>query len=78
MGGRGVLGGGTFTEGIGRVGAVIGGLGVLGGGVLLGGGMGRVTDGSSNTIMWIEDAGRAHPDVPTFADAACADLVAGQ
>jgi prepilin-type N-terminal cleavage/methylation domain-containing protein len=31
-----------------------------------GGGMGRVTDGSSNTIMWIEDAGRAHPDVPEY------------
>jgi prepilin-type N-terminal cleavage/methylation domain-containing protein/prepilin-type processing-associated H-X9-DG protein len=31
-----------------------------------GGGMGRVTDGSSNTIMWIEDAGRAHPDDPEY------------
>jgi prepilin-type N-terminal cleavage/methylation domain-containing protein/prepilin-type processing-associated H-X9-DG protein len=28
-----------------------------------GGGFKRLTDGSSNTIMWIEDAGRAHPDV---------------
>ena len=25
----------------------------------------RVTDGTSHTIMWIEDAGRAHPDVET-------------
>jgi prepilin-type N-terminal cleavage/methylation domain-containing protein/prepilin-type processing-associated H-X9-DG protein len=31
-----------------------------------GGGMGRVTDGSSNTIMWIEDAGRSHPDDTEF------------
>jgi prepilin-type N-terminal cleavage/methylation domain-containing protein/prepilin-type processing-associated H-X9-DG protein len=31
-----------------------------------GGGMGRVTDGSSNTIMWIEDAGRSHPDDPEY------------
>ena len=31
-----------------------------------GGGMKRVIDGSSNTIMWIEDAGRAHPDVSEF------------
>jgi prepilin-type N-terminal cleavage/methylation domain-containing protein len=31
-----------------------------------GGGMGRVTDGSSNTIMWIEDAGRSHPDVANY------------
>ena len=31
-----------------------------------GGGMGRVTDGSSNTIMSIEDAGRSHPDVPEY------------
>lgn len=31
-----------------------------------GGGMGRVTDGSSHTIMWIEDAGRAHPDVTNY------------
>jgi prepilin-type processing-associated H-X9-DG protein len=28
-----------------------------------GGGIGRVTDGTTHTIMWIEDAGRAHPDV---------------
>ena len=28
-----------------------------------GGGFNRVTDGSSSTILWIEDAGRAHPDV---------------
>jgi prepilin-type N-terminal cleavage/methylation domain-containing protein/prepilin-type processing-associated H-X9-DG protein len=28
-----------------------------------GGGFKRVTDGSSHTILWIEDAGRAHPDV---------------
>jgi prepilin-type N-terminal cleavage/methylation domain-containing protein/prepilin-type processing-associated H-X9-DG protein len=27
-----------------------------------GGSMSRVTDGSSNTIMWIEDTGRSHPD----------------
>ncbi len=26
----------------------------------------RVTDGTSHTIMWIEDAGRAHPDVSDF------------
>jgi prepilin-type N-terminal cleavage/methylation domain-containing protein/prepilin-type processing-associated H-X9-DG protein len=31
-----------------------------------GGGMKRVTDGSSNTILWIESAGRAHPDVTDF------------
>jgi prepilin-type N-terminal cleavage/methylation domain-containing protein/prepilin-type processing-associated H-X9-DG protein len=31
-----------------------------------GGGMGRVIDGSSNTIMWIEDAGRSHPDVTLY------------
>jgi type II secretory pathway pseudopilin PulG len=31
-----------------------------------GGGMERVVDGSSNTIMWIEDAGRAHPDDPEY------------
>jgi prepilin-type N-terminal cleavage/methylation domain-containing protein/prepilin-type processing-associated H-X9-DG protein len=31
-----------------------------------GGGMERVADGSSNTIMWIEDAGRAHPDVTDY------------
>ncbi len=28
-----------------------------------GGGFRRVTDGSSHTLLWIEDAGRAHPDV---------------
>jgi prepilin-type N-terminal cleavage/methylation domain-containing protein/prepilin-type processing-associated H-X9-DG protein len=28
-----------------------------------GGGFKRVTDGSSHTLLWIEDAGRAHPDV---------------
>ena len=28
-----------------------------------GGGFNRVTDGTSHTILWIEDAGRAHPDV---------------
>ena len=28
--------------------------------------MERVIDGSSNTIMWIEDAGRAHPDVTDY------------
>ncbi|MCI0335850.1 MAG: DUF1559 domain-containing protein [Planctomycetes bacterium] len=28
-----------------------------------GGGINRVTDGTSHTILWIEDAGRAHPDV---------------
>jgi type II secretory pathway pseudopilin PulG len=27
------------------------------------GGIDRVTDGTSHTIMWIEDAGRAHPEV---------------
>jgi prepilin-type processing-associated H-X9-DG protein len=27
------------------------------------GGISRVTDGTTHTIMWIEDAGRAHPDV---------------
>ena len=31
-----------------------------------GGGMNRVTDGTSHTILWIEDAGRAHPEVPSF------------
>jgi prepilin-type N-terminal cleavage/methylation domain-containing protein/prepilin-type processing-associated H-X9-DG protein len=31
-----------------------------------GGGMKRLTDGSSNTILWIEDAGRSHPDVTDF------------
>lgn len=31
-----------------------------------GGGMGRVTDGSSYTIMWIEDAGRSHPDTGEY------------
>jgi prepilin-type N-terminal cleavage/methylation domain-containing protein/prepilin-type processing-associated H-X9-DG protein len=31
-----------------------------------GGGMNRVIDGSSNTIMWIEDAGRSHPDVTIY------------
>ncbi|MDZ4658389.1 MAG: DUF1559 domain-containing protein [Bythopirellula sp.] len=31
-----------------------------------GGGFGRVTDGASNTIMWIEDAGRSHPDVQNY------------
>lgn len=31
-----------------------------------GGGVHRVTDGTSHTILWIEDAGRAHPDDPTF------------
>ncbi|HJQ80522.1 MAG TPA: DUF1559 domain-containing protein [Lacipirellulaceae bacterium] len=28
-----------------------------------GGGFRRVTDGTTHTILWIEDAGRAHPDV---------------
>ncbi|MBA4106123.1 MAG: hypothetical protein C0485_10215 [Pirellula sp.] len=31
-----------------------------------GAGMERVIDGSSNTIMWIEDAGRSHPDVSLY------------
>ncbi|MBX3425223.1 MAG: DUF1559 domain-containing protein [Pirellulales bacterium] len=31
-----------------------------------GGGFSRVTDGASNTIMWIEDAGRSHPDVDNY------------
>lgn len=31
-----------------------------------GGGMNRVIDGTSHTILWIEDAGRAHPDEPSF------------
>jgi prepilin-type processing-associated H-X9-DG protein len=31
-----------------------------------GGGFNRVTDGASKTLMWIEDAGRAHPDVSIF------------
>jgi prepilin-type N-terminal cleavage/methylation domain-containing protein len=31
-----------------------------------GGGFGRVQDGTSNTIMMIEDAGRAHPSVGSF------------
>jgi prepilin-type N-terminal cleavage/methylation domain-containing protein/prepilin-type processing-associated H-X9-DG protein len=31
-----------------------------------GGGFQRVTDGTSHTILWIEDAGRAHPDVDSF------------
>lgn len=28
-----------------------------------GGGFNRVSDGASHTLLWIEDAGRAHPDV---------------
>jgi prepilin-type N-terminal cleavage/methylation domain-containing protein/prepilin-type processing-associated H-X9-DG protein len=31
-----------------------------------GGGIERVADGTSNTIMWIEDAGRSHPDVSLY------------
>lgn len=31
-----------------------------------GGGFARVTDGASNTILWIEDAGRSHPDVENY------------
>jgi hypothetical protein len=31
-----------------------------------GGGIRRVTDGTSNTILWIEDAGRSHPDVADY------------
>ena len=31
-----------------------------------GGGFGRVQDGTSNTILMIEDAGRAHPNVASF------------
>lgn len=31
-----------------------------------GGGFGRVTDGTSNTILCVEDASRAHPSVGTF------------
>lgn len=31
-----------------------------------GGAIGRVTDGTSNTLLCIEDAGRAHPNVGTF------------
>jgi prepilin-type N-terminal cleavage/methylation domain-containing protein len=31
-----------------------------------GGTFGRVIDGASNTIMWIEDAGRSHPDVDIY------------
>jgi prepilin-type N-terminal cleavage/methylation domain-containing protein len=31
-----------------------------------GGGFGRISDGTSNTILWIEDAGRAHPNVGSF------------
>lgn len=31
-----------------------------------GGGFKRVTDGASNTILWIEDAGRSHPEVSVF------------
>ena len=30
------------------------------------GGFGRITDGTSNTILCIEDAGRAHPNVGTY------------
>lgn len=30
------------------------------------GGVNRVTDGTSKTILWIEDAGRAHPEVASF------------
>ena len=29
-------------------------------------GMGQVTDGTSKTLLWIEDAGRAHPTVAKF------------
>jgi prepilin-type N-terminal cleavage/methylation domain-containing protein len=31
-----------------------------------GGGIERVIDGTSNTILWIEDAGRSHPDVGDY------------
>ncbi|MCC6511614.1 MAG: DUF1559 domain-containing protein, partial [Pirellulaceae bacterium] len=31
-----------------------------------GGGLGRCTDGTSNTLLCIEDAGRAHPSIGTF------------
>jgi prepilin-type N-terminal cleavage/methylation domain-containing protein len=31
-----------------------------------GAGIERVIDGTSNTIMWIEDAGRSHPDVAEY------------
>lgn len=31
-----------------------------------GGGVNRVTDGTSHTILWIEDAGRAHPETDSF------------
>ena len=31
-----------------------------------GGGFKRVTDGASHTLLWIEDAGRSHPDVSIF------------
>jgi prepilin-type N-terminal cleavage/methylation domain-containing protein/prepilin-type processing-associated H-X9-DG protein len=31
-----------------------------------GGGFNRVVDGTSHTILWIEDAGRSHPDVEMF------------
>lgn len=31
-----------------------------------GGGFNRVVDGTTNTIMWIEDAGRSHPDVSNY------------
>ncbi len=30
------------------------------------GGFGRVSDGTSNTILCMEDAGRAHPNVGSF------------
>ena len=29
-------------------------------------GMGQITDGSSKTFLWIEDASRSHPSVPRF------------
>ena len=29
-------------------------------------GMGQITDGTSKTFLWIEDASRAHPSVPKF------------
>jgi prepilin-type N-terminal cleavage/methylation domain-containing protein/prepilin-type processing-associated H-X9-DG protein len=31
-----------------------------------GGGFNRVSDGTSKTLLWIEDAGRAHPDVSNY------------
>jgi len=37
----------------------------------------RVTDGTSSTILCIEDAGRSHPDVPAFGAFSSRDAITG-